>query len=239
MQILLKGLNEERSVKRCISDFIDEPFAERILVVDGGSTDYTVQELKRFPKVEVFVHPWIDSYHGMECSQSNIGLSYIPENSLVVILDFDERFSGELKEYLNTLDESTIPTGCAGHFSRKTYEVLRYENSPHAILDDDGWPILANAIGQYPDYQNRLLRKTYKMHWINSPHHVMIGHDSVLNIQKDIIHYQKDDLRDRERIEKRWARAQARRTELGLSADVFETQIKPEIAEFYSPEGWK
>ena len=60
MWVGMKCLNEEKVVKRCISDFHDEPFCEKIIVIDGGSTDYTVQELKKFSKVQVFVHPWID-----------------------------------------------------------------------------------------------------------------------------------------------------------------------------------
>jgi hypothetical protein len=77
------------------------------------------------------------------------------------------------------------------------------------------------------------------MHWINSPHHVLSGANHSTNIDADIIHYEKDDLRHRMRIEKGWARAQARRKELGLPADVFETTRKLEIAEFYDPEAWK
>lgn len=241
MIILMKGLQEEKNVRRCISDFHDEPFCDRIIVIDGGSVDYTVQELRKFPKVEVFIHPWIDSYHAMEVCQSNIALSYIPQGELALIMDFDERMSDEMKETLRGINESPniIPEKGIGHFSRRTFELMRYEDSPYAMMDEQGWPLISHQIGQYPDYQCRLIRKHFDMHWVNSPHHVLMGwnHNSIFDV--DIVHYEKEDARDRERIEKKWARAQARRKELGLTADLFEATPKIEIAEYYEPESWK
>lgn len=241
MIIGMKGLNEAKNVYRCIDDFHDENFCDRIIVIDGGSTDYTVQELKKFPKVQVYIHPWLDWYHNMEVLQSNILLSYIPENELVMIMDFDERMSEELKQFLNTLDTSfnNIPLFSTIHFSRRTYELMRYEDSPFAMIDQQGWPVISHQIGQYPDYQCRLIRKSFYMHWVNSPHHQLVGATTNCNVDADIFHYEKEDARDRIAIEKKWARAQARRKELGLPADVFESSVKNEIAEYYEPEGWK
>jgi glycosyltransferase involved in cell wall biosynthesis len=239
MRILLKGLDEEHCVNRCISDFHNEEFVDQIIVIDGGSNDYTVPELKKFSKVKVFVHPWIDSYHDMEVCQSNIALSYIPNDSLVFILDFDERMSADLKKYLLEVNSEGISHGKAVSISRKTVDVFRYENSPHAIIGDDGWPIESNQIGQYPDYQCRLLRKTPTMHWVNSPHHALVGYSSADNITADIIHYEKDDYRDRLRIEKKWLRHQLRRQKLGLPADIFECKPKLEVIEFADGEYWK
>lgn len=240
MIIGMKCVNEEKYVKRCISDFHDEPFCERIIVIDGWSNDHTVQELKHFSKVEVFSHYWDNNYHNMEVLQSNILLSYIPENELMMILDFDEKMSLELKNKLNDIDknQNIVPYKGIAHFSRATFELMRYENSPHAIIGEDGWPIIHHQIGQYPDYQCRLIRKHHEIHWVNSPHHILKGWERNINFDADIIHYEKEDYRDRIMIEKKWARAQAIRKELNLAADVFEATAKPEIAEFYEPETW-
>lgn len=240
MIIGMKCLDEAKVVQRCIGDFHDEPFVDRIIVLDGHSTDYTVQELKRFPKVEVFQFPWIDEYHAMETTASNILLSYIPQGDLMMIMDFDERMSKGLKAFLNDLDPSTVPEQSTMHFSRRTFELMRYDNSPFAMLEADGWPIISHQIGQYPDYQCRLIRKHYAMHWVNSPHHQLIGVLSNKNVDADIVHYEKDDMRDRVMIEMKWARCQARRIELGIPPDIFESDVKhPEIGEYYDPEGWK
>jgi len=242
MYVVMKCRNEELRVKRCISNFHDEPFCEKIIVIDGKSTDMTLWELKQFPKVQVFVHEWLDTYHANEVSQSNIALSYVPNGSLMMIVDFDEILSPELIEFLNKThkDEgANIPEECAVHFSRRTYEVIRYPNSPHALIDKNGMPTKSHQIGQYPDYQCRMFYKNYHLHWVNSPHHVLDGHKTELTIDADIIHFEKDDYRDRLRIEKKWARTQAIRRELGLTADIFETDVKIEIAEFYDADTWK
>jgi len=241
MIILMKCLDEEFVVRRCISDFYDEEFVSQIIVVDGKSTDFTVQELKQFPKVSTFIHEWIRSYHYQEVIQSQICLSYVPNGEIFFILDFDERMSDKLKETLSKIDkgEIYIPDETIVNFPRRTLDILRYENSPHAIIGDDGWPIISHQIGQYPDPQCRLMRKFPSFHWINSPHHVPCGHKSEIVLEGDILHFNRDDLRCRERTEKQWAFAQARRKELGLTADRFETKIKIEIAEAFEPEYWK
>jgi len=239
MYIGMKCTNEQYAVDRCISDFHDEPFVDKIIVVDGGSTDYTVQELNEFSKVQVFVHPWLDWYHNMEVNQSNIVLSYIPNGELMFILDFDEKMSDELKDYLIKVNADNLPEGHVRSVSRKTVDVFRHDDSPHAILGEDGWPIISNQIGQYPDYQCRLLKKDFKMHWVNSPHHVLIGFTHNENVTADIIHYEKDDFRKRHDIERKWLRAQARRKELGLTFDVFECQPKKELVKYGDPETWK
>lgn len=241
MLILMKCLDEEFTVKRCIEDFHDLDFVEKIIVVDGDSTDFTVRELKQFSKVEVFIHKWLRDYHYQECIQSQIALSYIPNGEIFFILDFDERISDDLKDTLRTIDkgEIYIPDETAVHFPRRTFEVLRHENSPHALLGDDNWPIISHQIGQYPDVQCRLMRKFPEFHWINSPHHVPCGHKSEMTLPGDILHYNKDDLRCRNRIEKQWALNQVRRKYLGLTADRFETKVRPEISNAFEEEYWK
>ena len=240
MIILMKSLNEEKVVKRCLDDFHDLEWVDRVIVIDGKSTDYTVQELERYTKTEVYIHPWNDWYHDMEVCQSNIALSYVPNGELAFILDFDERISPQLKEELAQFDTEGVQCDVTG-VARKTIEVLRHEDSPHAIIDTDGWPIESHQIGQFPDYQCRLIRRHPDLHWVNSPHHVMRGQKSegdIKNTLAYILHYEKDDYRDRERIEKKWLRCQARRKMLNLPHDVFETKIKPEIGEYADPTFW-
>lgn len=240
MIVLMKCLNEERYVYRCISDFHNDPWVDRIVVIDGGSTDYTVPELKQFDKVEVYVHPWADWYHDMEVAQSNIALSYIPQGKVCFILDFDERISPELRLKLADINSQENVEWDTAHVSRRTVEPLRHEDTPFAVLGDDGWPVESHQIGQYPDYQCRLLKRQVGMHWVNSPHHVLFGSWWVnVNIQADIIHFEKDDLRDRQRIEKKWLRSQVRRRQLGLVADIFETNVKPELGRYLDPRYWR
>jgi len=239
MIVLMKCLNEENIVKRCISDFHDDDWVDRIIVIDGGSTDYTIHELKGFSKVEVYIHPWLDWYHNMEVCQSNIALSYLPKGSIAFILDFDERMTDNLKKSLSIINKEGLKYD-VGFVARRTIDVFRYEDSPHAIIGEDGFPIEERQIGQFPDFQCRIIKFDPKMHWINSPHHCMWGVESEFKLSEDayILHYEKDDYRDRQRIERKWLRNQARRKMLGLVADLFETKVKPELANYADPNYW-
>lgn len=243
MIILMQCLNEEYAVNRCIGDFHHHDWVSRIIVIDGGSTDYTREELKNWSKVEVYIHPWLDWYHDMNVSQRNIGLSYIPHGETCFILDFDEKISDPLIEELGVINSDPgIMEGLDLVFvPRRTFDLMRYPNSPYAIVGPDGWPVKSNQIGQYPDLQPRIIKRNPALHWMNSPHHSLGGvkHSEALTDGKDIIHYEKEDARDRLRIERKWAREQATRKRLGLTPDVFETRLKPEVAKYGDPEGWK
>lgn len=238
MIALMQCTNEEEYVERVL-DNIGGVF-DRIIVIDGGSTDYTREELKK-RGCEVYLHPWLDWYHDMNSMQRNIGLSYIPHGESFYMHDFDERLSEELAKFLREdatdfMEENDYDLV---HVHRRTVEVVRYPDSPHAVIGDDGWPIESHQIGQYPDPQPRLIRRRPGMFWGNSPHHVLYGvtHENVIQ-PLDIIHYEKNDSRHRFRIERKWAREQATRIRLGLTPDEFETRLKPEVAEYGDPEAW-
>lgn len=241
MYIAMKSLNEAEYVDRCISDFHDLNFVDKIVVVDGDSSDFTIYELRKFPKVETHVHKWLLDYHYQEVIQSQIVLSYVPNGELFFILDFDEKMSDELKETLEKANskEIIIPDLCAVHFPRRTFEILRYEDSPFAMIGEDHWPIVSHQIGQYPDVQCRLMRKDPRFHWINSPHHIPYGHTSEITLPGDILHYERNDSNYRKNREKQWAFNQAKRKKLGLSADKFETRVKPELSEYFDIETWE
>lgn len=242
MIVSMQCLNEERAVDRCVGQIHDCEWVDRIVVIDGGSTDYTREELRKFSKVEVYVHPWLDWYHDMNSTQRNIGLSYIPHGELFFILDFDEKLSEALMLTLEKInsDPDKIGSHDLVFVPRRTFDLVRFPDSPYALLDEDGWPMISHQIGQYPDPQPRIIRRCPEHHWVNSPHHSLFGMKSSMMLPEgcDIIHYEKEDARDRLRIERKWAREQAVRKRLGLTPDVFETRLKPEVAKYADPETW-
>ena len=245
MYIGMKSLNESRYIDDVIGDIHDEPWVDKIVVIDGWSNDLTVFKLKEYSKVMVYQHKWEPWFHSQETTQSNILLEYIPMGEIFFILDFDEGCSPELKSLLAEIDKDGMPEDVdLVSVSRKSYELVRHEDSPFAIKGDGGFWLISHQIGGYPDFQLRIIRRKLGMHWVNSPHHVMFGiHEGLFalkNVKADLIHYHgKEDARDREAIEIQWARCQARRKELGLPADVFETEIKPELHKYADPETWK
>ena len=243
MYIVMKALNEQHSVERCIGDFHDEPWVSGIRVVDCGSSDFTVQLLRQFPKVEIFRHEYIPNFHDAEITQANIMWSYVPNGEIGFSLDFDERCNAPLKEFLAQANETNeLPEGAdMVHVARRTIEVMRHEDSPFAILGEDGWGLESHVIGSFPDFQPRVLRKNYKMHWIQSPHRTLCGFTKNHNLNTEcfINHSAKDDIRDRDWIERRWLKPIASRKALGLPADLHEAQPKPEFAEAADIEYWK
>ena len=237
MIILMQSLNEEKMVDPVIRDFHDLDWVSRIIVIDGGSQDFTVHKLNQWPKCEVYHHFYDRGYHAAQSMQRNISLTYIPMDEVCFILDFDEKMSDKLKAFLESVDEKGMPTDvdvvCV---SRVSFESMRHEDSPFAILNDDGFPLPSHTIGEYPDWQARLIKRRPTMFFINSPHHMLIGPQKQITMDNtDIIHYHgKADARDRENIEILWATTQARRKQLGLTADVFEATLKPEFARYGS-----
>ena len=243
MIILLQSLNEEKMVEPVIGDFYDCDWVSRIIVIDGGSQDFTVSRIMRFgKKCSVYHHHYDRKYHSAQSMQRNISLSYVPLGDICFILDFDEKMSDDLKAFLADVDKYGMPEGSdVVHVSRISYESMRHEDSPFALLDEQGFPIPSHTIGQYPDFQSRLIKRNNEIFFINSPHHILIGGKKQISREDtDIIHYHgKTDARDRENIEILWAYTQARRKELGLAPEVFEAKLKPEFAEYGSPGYWK
>lgn len=237
----MQSLNEEKMVDPIIGDFHDLDWISQIIVIDGGSQDFTVHKLRQWSKCKVYHHYYDRTYHSAQAMQRNISLSYIPQEAICFILDFDEQMSDDLKAFLADVDKNGMPDDAdVVCVSRLSYESMRYEESPFALLDEKGFPITSHTIGQYPDWQARLIKRTPKMFFINSPHHVLIGAENqAMRQNTDIVHYHgKVDVRDRENIEILWAYTQARRKELGLIPEVFDIKLKPEFAKYGNPKHW-
>lgn len=81
--------DEEKNIEACLKSI--QGFAERVIVVDSGSTDATAEIVKRYGG-EVYEHPF--EYHA---KQFNWALDNIPIRTRWTLrLDADERFTPEL-----------------------------------------------------------------------------------------------------------------------------------------------
>jgi glycosyltransferase involved in cell wall biosynthesis len=95
--------NEVNNVKRTIDKL---RWAARILIIDSGSTDGTIEELARYPQVDIVQRPF-DSF----AAQCNFGLARV-RTTWVLSLDADYVLSDELVEELRSLEEAD---GVAGY----------------------------------------------------------------------------------------------------------------------------
>jgi glycosyltransferase involved in cell wall biosynthesis len=104
---LIITLNEAPNIQRTFSKL---HWAHRIVVIDSGSTDATLERLRIYPQVTVISRPF-DNF----ANQCNFGLSQI-QTSWVLSLDADYELSDELLEELATLHAEESTAGFCAHF---------------------------------------------------------------------------------------------------------------------------
>ena len=104
---LLITFNEAPNIVRVLEKL---RWAQRIVVIDSGSTDGTCELLQQFPRV-VLVHRPFDSF----ADQCNFGLQQI-RTDWVLSLDADYELSDELLAELSKLQESETVAGYRASF---------------------------------------------------------------------------------------------------------------------------
>jgi len=103
--------NEAPNIRRTLGKLL---WAHRIVVIDSGSTDATVEILRSYPQVEVIPHPFTDF-----ASQCNYGLTQIM-STWVLSLDADYELSDHLVGELGGL---APPQHAVGYRARFVYRI--------------------------------------------------------------------------------------------------------------------
>ncbi|MEQ1842210.1 MAG: glycosyltransferase family 2 protein [Verrucomicrobiales bacterium] len=98
---LVLTFNEEPNIGRCLEQL---RWAERVVVIDSGSTDNTIAICREFPNVQA-VHRAFDNH----TAQWNFGLDQISSN-WVLTLDADYMITDEFIAELRALDVSESPS---------------------------------------------------------------------------------------------------------------------------------
>src|ERR1700689_5540101 len=91
---LIITYNEAPNIARTVGKL---SWAKRIVVIDSGSTDDTLDMLRRFPQVDVIGHPFSDF-----ATQCNFGLTQV-DTPAVLSLDADYELGDVLVEELARL----------------------------------------------------------------------------------------------------------------------------------------
>jgi len=108
---LIITYNEAPNIARTVGKLL---WAKRIVVIDSGSTDATLDLLRSFPQVDVIGHPFSDF-----ASQCNFGLTQV-DTPWVLSLDADYELSDALVEELAGL---CAPDGIAGYRAQFVYRI--------------------------------------------------------------------------------------------------------------------
>jgi ADP-heptose:LPS heptosyltransferase len=190
-------LNEEKNLPRFIDLVMSHPCIEKVIAIDGGSTDNTVKLLQDAGAF-VYIHPYDKDYHDMQAMQRNYSCSFIPDGQKIIIMDIDECFSKDLSDYLSVFAESNIVYAMP---SRRTFNLYEDITDPNKQIKD------------YPDYQPRMFTWNRGFKWAGSPHHAILNVSNPIKINKDIIHFEKEG-KDREALEKKWSDMQAKTREV-------------------------
>jgi glycosyltransferase involved in cell wall biosynthesis len=108
---LIITYNEAPNICRTVGKLL---WARRIVVIDSGSTDGTVEILRRYPQVEAIHRPFIDA-----ASQCNFGLTQVI-SPWILSLDADYELSDELMRELALL---APPESIVGYRARFVYRI--------------------------------------------------------------------------------------------------------------------
>jgi glycosyltransferase involved in cell wall biosynthesis len=109
---LILTYNEAPNIRRTLGKL---SWAESIVVIDSGSTDGTLEILRRYRQVEVVQRPFIDA-----ASQCNFGLTQVT-SPWVLSLDADYELSDELIRELSAL---APPYGVVGYRAHFVYRIF-------------------------------------------------------------------------------------------------------------------
>lgn len=172
LSVVIITLNEEDRIEDTLKSCTE--IADEIVVVDGYSTDRTVEIAEKY-EAKIYKNQFIDFG-----SQKNFALDKA-ENQWVLNLDSDERISEMLEKEvreLKQIPEKEIDE--AGFLiKRKTFYLGRW-------IKHSGW---------YPDRKLRLFRKD-KSRWQGRIHEGLILEGKTKKIEGDILHYTYRNITD-------------------------------------------
>ena len=105
LTVIILSYNEEIHIERCIARIRDH--VARIVVVDSGSTDRTV-ELARAAGAEIYSNPFVNQAQQFNWALANVGVT----TGWTLRLDCDEYLDEAALNWLTRLDQ--VPTGVMG-----------------------------------------------------------------------------------------------------------------------------
>jgi len=172
LSIALAVRNEEKNIRSCLESIQD--IAHEIIIVDGGSTDRTIEIAKSFDAniIETDNPPifHINKQKAMDACKGE----------WILQLDADEVVTQELKkEIVNIIDEEP----------RTKNQELRTKNGYYIPRRNYFWGHFMKKGGQYPDYVIRLVRNGYARFPCKSVHEQIEIIGDIGYLHNPLLHY--------------------------------------------------
>lgn len=169
ISISIITLNEEVNIQECL-ETVD--WAEEIVVVDGGSSDRTIEIARKFADT-VIINQW-PGY----AAQKQLALDHC-HHEWVLSLDADERVTPNLRDELISI--ISRDTQCDGFYiRRRSYFMNKW-------IRHCGW---------YPGYQLRFFRKSKSQVSQNRVHEGYLVDGLAGKLNYDLIHFSHPTLND-------------------------------------------
>ncbi len=131
--------NNEKTIKRCLDSLRE---LDEVLVIDGGSTDRTLEIASKYPNVRIYKNPW-PGY----AKQRNFAMSKI-KTDWFFLIDADMQATPELiKEIKATINSPKY----------EAYYISYYN------LFLDSWPLIGGE--WFPGYTPMLFKRSKKLHY--------------------------------------------------------------------------
>lgn len=198
---VLIALDEDRHIAAALESVA---WADEVLVIDGGSTDHTIEEC-RGAGARVVEHPFT-SY----VDQKNYGLDEA-SHPWVLSLDADERVTDALAEEIRTLAQPG--------FQSSGYRIPRVSHYLGRFIRSTAW---------YPDHQLRLFDRR-RGRWQGKYVHESVRIEGrVDKLRGEILHYSYDSISDHVNRLNRYAGLAARQMrEAGRKGSLFPALVYP------------
>ena len=144
-------LNEENFLDTSLKNV--KEYVDEIIIVDGGSTDSTVEIANRYG-AKVYTHKWEDDFG----KQRNYSLKYATKE-WILLIDADEIYEESVLENLQLFANNNIGIDIFA-FPRKNY-------------------IDGKLTDAYPDKQFRFFKNNIGIKYINKVHEMPVGYKMV------------------------------------------------------------
>lgn len=167
ISVSMIALNEEKQIGRALSSC---SFADEIVVVDGGSTDRTMEILAAYEKVVLLRHPW-EGHFG---KQRQVSLDRC-SGDWIIRLDADEAYSEKFERGIRDLLASAGPD--IGGYTIHQCNLVGNEN------------FYSRALDQYEPIP-RVWRNRFGVKWERHIHEYLVGIvGKVLPADLYVVHY--------------------------------------------------